>query len=61
MTIKCIRVMSRRAPTGRRRFTEGFLRVLRSMGSRVGRCLVAKCFNGNNGDEEKPRKTSKCA
>jgi hypothetical protein len=25
------------------------------------RCLVAKCFNGNNGDEEKPRKTSKCA
>jgi hypothetical protein len=25
------------------------------------RCLVAKCFNGNNGDAEKPRKTSKCA
>jgi hypothetical protein len=25
------------------------------------RCLVAKCFNGNDGDEEKPRKTSKCA
>jgi len=23
--------------------------------------LVAKCFNGNNGDEEKPRTTSKCA
>src|SRR5260221_8774794 len=23
------------------------------------RCLAAKCFNGNNGDEEKPRKTSK--
>ena len=25
------------------------------------RCLVAKCFNGNNGDEEKPRTTLKCA
>jgi Type III restriction enzyme, res subunit len=25
------------------------------------RCLVAKCFNGNNCDEEKPRKTSKYA
>ncbi len=25
------------------------------------RCLVAKCFNGNNGDEEKPRATLKCA
>src|SRR5258708_37091535 len=23
------------------------------------RCLVAKCFDGNSGDEEKPRKTSK--
>jgi hypothetical protein len=22
--------------------------------------LVAKCFNGNNGDEEKPRTTFKC-
>jgi hypothetical protein len=25
------------------------------------RCLVANCFNGNNGDEEKPRTTFKWA
>jgi len=25
------------------------------------RCLVAKCFNGNNGGEEKPKKPPKCA
>jgi hypothetical protein len=25
------------------------------------RCLTVKCFNGNNCDEEKPRKTSKYA
>src|SRR3984893_6655214 len=24
------------------------------------RCLVAKCFNGNNGGQKKPRTTSKC-
>jgi hypothetical protein len=34
ITIKCIRVMSRR-PGWEWRFTEGFLRVLRSMGSSV--------------------------
>ena len=25
------------------------------------RCLVTKCFNGNNGGGENPKKTAKCA
>jgi hypothetical protein len=43
--------MKYRAGHGESRVPRG--RVFRMM----RRCLVAKCFNGNNSDEEKPRTT----
>jgi hypothetical protein len=46
--------------TDRGKFVENWL-YRRGASWMMRRGLVAKCFNGNNGDEKKPRTSSKCA
>jgi hypothetical protein len=46
--------------TDRDEFVENW-RYRRGASRMMRRGLVAKCFNGNNGDEKKPRTSSKCA